>query len=433
MLFRRFKVQDMNRDNFEWFKLDNAAKIFPGQNSRSWSNVFRLSFHLKEKIDPVKLEIALKKVLKRMPGFNVRMKNGLFWHYLERNPDNPIVSHDIKNPCYRIKFKENNGFLFRVYYHEDRINVDFYHVLCDGYGAVFFIATLVGQYLSEMGHNISVGGFNLDINEKPRKEELEDSYAKYASSKVKYDRRDSWMYHAKGTKLPMHMSYFTVGVMSFEQIHKIAKSYNVTITEFFAALLMDVHYRKQLKECKKQKEISVQIPVNLRKAFPSETFRNFVLCLRVKMNPNLGEYTFEELLRLVSLQLRLANDPKTINSLMTQNMKIERHSIAKFLPLCIKDLGVAIGFAITGEQTTTTLLSNIGSVRLPDDMAQHINKCMLFTGAGKLNGARCGVLTLGDKLCFTFSNCYQESDIEREFFTRLVKMGVHVLIESNRD
>lgn len=423
----------MNKDKFEWFKLDNAAKIFPGQNSRSWSNIFRLCFHLKERIDPEKLEIALGKVLVRMPGFNVRMKNGFFWHYLERNPNKPIVSPDIKNPCYRIRFKENNGFLFRVYYHDTRINVDFYHALCDGYGAVFFITSLVGQYLREMGYEISAGGFNLDLNESPREKELEDSYAKYADSKVKFDRKDSWMYHAKGTKLPMHMRHYTVGVMSFKDIHRIAKSYGVTVTEFFAALLLDIHYRKQLRECKKQKEISVQIPVNLRKAFPSETFRNFVLCLRVKMNPNLGEYTFEEILRLASLQLRLANDPKTINSLMTQNMKIERNPIAKYIPLAIKDLGVAIGFAITGEQTTTTLLSNVGAVQIPEDMAEHIEKCALYTGAGKLNGARCGVLTFGDKLCFTFSNCYEESDIEREFFTRLVKMGVHVFIESNRD
>lgn len=423
----------MNKENFEWFKLDNAAKIFPGQNSRSWSNIFRLCFHLKKEIEPEKLEAALKKTLKRMPSFNVRMKNGFFWHYLEKNPREPIVSPDIKNPCYRINFKENNGFLFRVYYHENRISVDFYHVLCDGYGGVFFISTLVRQYLIETGEDIPVGGFALDVNEEPKPAELEDSYARYASSKVKFDRKDSWMYHAKGTKLPMHMSNFTTGVMSFKQVHKIAKSYNVTVTEFFAALLMDVHYRKQLSECKKQKEISVQIPVNLRKAFPSTTLRNFVLCLRVKMNPNLGEYTFEEILRLVSLQLRLANNPKTINSLMTQNMKIERNPVAKYIPLVIKDLGVGIGFAITGEQTTTTLLSNIGPVQLPEEMAEHVEKCMLFTGAGKLNGARCGVLTFGDNLCFTFSNCYEQSDIEREFYTRLVKMGIHVYVESNRN
>ena len=177
---------------------------------------------------------------------------------------------------------------------------------------------------------------------------------------------------------------------------------------------------------KKQREVSVQIPVNLRKAFPSETLRNFVLCLRVKIDPNMGEYTFEEILRSVSLQLRLVNDPKFLNSMMTQNMKIERNGVMRFLPIGIKDLAVGIGFMIT-------LISNLGPVVLPDDMMEHVERFFFFTGPGKVNGARTAVVSLGDSLAFTFSNCYEESDIEREFFTRLVRMGVHVKIESNRD
>ena len=173
--------------------------------------------------------------------------------------------------------------------------------------------------------------------------------------------------------------------------------------------------------------------MNLRKAFPSKTLRNFVLCLVVRINPNLGEYTFEEILRSVSLQLRLANDPKLINSLMTANMKIERSPAARLLPLPIKDLGVAITFLITAEQKTSILLSNVGLVKLPEEMLEHVEKYIFYTGAGKLNGARCSAMSTGDTLIFGFSSCYEETDIQREFFTRLVKMGVHVKIESNRD
>ena len=133
------------------------------------------------------------------------------------------------------------------------------------------------------------------------------------------------------------------------------------------------------------------------------------------------------------MQLKLANDPKLINSLMTQNMKLERNPVTKHLPLVVKDLGVAIGFLITAEQTTSTLISNLGAIRLPESVEKHIEKAVFFTGPGKVNGARCGVMSVGDKFSFSFSNCYKESDIEREFFTRLVKMGVHVKIESNRD
>ncbi len=423
----------MKNTSFDWMKLDNAAKIFPGQNSRTWSNVFRIGAQLKREVDPQILSVALKNTLKRIPSFNVRIKRGLFWYYFEQNPNELEVLPDIKNPCYRMKFKENKGFLFRVFYMGDRINVDVYHALCDGYGAAVFLSTLVGEYLRLSGEIIEYNQFVLDVSEPPRASELEDSYSRYADSKVPYDRKDKWVYHAKGTKMPMHMTNFTAGIISFKELHVIAKSYGVTVTEFLAALLMDIHYRKQLKENKKQREICVQIPVNLRKAFPSETLRNFVLCLRVKMNPNLGEYTFEEIARSVSLQLKLANDPKLINSLMTQNMKLERNPVTKHLPLVLKDLGVAIGFLITAEQTTSTLISNLGPIKLPESVEKHIEKIYLFTGAGLVNGARCGVASMGDKLVFTFSNCYKESDIEREFFTRLVKMGVHVKIESNRD
>lgn len=423
----------MRKNTFDWFRLDNAAKIFPGQNSSSWSNVFRFGAVLKEEVDPEILTEALKRTLKRIPSFSVRIRNGFFWHYFEKNPNEPIVSPDVKNPCYRINFKENNGYLFRTYYHGTRICIDFYHALCDGYGAAIFLSTLVAEYLRLTGKEISCNNFVLDVNEKPREEELEDAYSRYASSKVKYDRKDKWMYHAKGTKAEKHHSNFIIGEMSFKELHAVAKGYGATLTEFLAAMLIDIHYHKQKAENKKQREICAQIPVNLRKAFPSETLRNFVLCLRVKIDPNLGEYTFEEILRSVSLQLRLANDPKLINSLMTQNMKIERNPVAKYIPLVIKDLGVGIGFVITGEQTTTTLLSNVGPVKLPNEMYQYIEKYVFFTGAGKLNGARCAALSVGDRFAFSFSNCYEESDIEREFFTRLVKMGVHVKIESNRD
>lgn len=422
----------MKNKSFEWFKLDNAAKIFPGQNSRSWSNVFRIGVELKEEIKPEVLEKALSQVLERMPSFNVRIRSGFFWNYFEKNPGKPVVSHDVKNLCYRINFKENNGFLFRMYYHLNRISVDCYHAVSDGYGCCVFLSTVAAQYLRLEGYDIPSGGFVLDLNEKPTHSEVEDAYNKFASSKAKYNRRDKSVYHAVGTKMPMHTSNVTSGIMSFEQVHRITQSYGVTVTEFFAALLLDIHYRKQLREKRKQREVSVQIPVNLRKFYPTDTLRNFVLCLRVKMDPRKGEYTFEELLKIVSLQLRLANDEKEVNSLMTQNLKIEKNPLTRVLPLFIKNLGVAVSFFITGEQTTSTLISNIGPVDLSEEMRRHIEKFFFFTGPGKLNGARCGVISCADKLVFTFSNCYEESDIEREFFTRLVKMGIHVKIESNR-
>ena len=422
----------MKKNTFEWFRLDNAAKIFPGQNSREWSNVFRFGAELDREIDPVILRQALDNTLKRIPTFNVRIRKGAFWYYFEKNPNEAPIMPDIRNICHRIKFKENKGFLFRLYYRGNTVHIDVYHSLCDGYGAVIFLSTLVGDYLRLCGEKVTYNNFVLDTSEPPRECELEDAYNRYADSKAKFKRADKWFYHHRGTKSPMHLNYYTIGTMSVKQVHKISKDYGVTVTELFAAMLIDILYRKQLEAGGKQREICAQIPVNLRKFFPSETLRNFVLCLRVVIDPNLGEYTFEEILRSVSLQLKLANDKKLINALMTENLKLERHPVMKYLPLDIKNLGIAIGFAITAEQTTSTLLSNVGYVNLPEDVLKHVVRYSFYTGAGMVNGARCATITVGDQLGFSFSNCYEESDLEREFFTRLVKMGVHVKIESNR-
>ena len=146
----------MRKNTFEWFRLDNAAKIFPGQNSRAWSNVFRLGAELDRQIDPDILRKALNNTLKRIPSFNVRIRKGAFWYYFEKNPNEAPIMPDIRNICYRINFKENKGFLFRLYYRDTRINVDVYHSLCDGYGAVIFLSTLVGEYLRLCGYFISV-------------------------------------------------------------------------------------------------------------------------------------------------------------------------------------------------------------------------------------------------------------------------------------
>lgn len=422
----------MKNNSFEWFKLDNAAKIFPGQNTNAWSNMFRVGVELKEDVDPGILEKAVNQTLERFPCFNVRIRHGAFWFYFEKNPNKAMVQPDVKNILYRINFKENKGFLFRIYYLGKRISADFYHALSDGYGNCVFVSTIVAQYLRLKGAEIPSGGAVLDLNDLPTEDEMNDAYTRFASSRAKYNRRDKSMYHATGEKLGMHKCNYTVGTISFNELRKIVKSYNVTVTEFFVAMMIDIHIQKQKEEKKKEREICIQVPVNLRNLFETKTLRNFVLCLRVKVDPKMGDYTFEELLKQVSLQLRFQNEKKFVNSMMTQNLKIEKNPIMRILPLPIKNLGIGIGFLFTAEKTTTALISNLGPVDLPEEMKQYIEKYFFFTGPGKLNGARCGVITCGDNLVFTFSNCYKESDIEREFFTRLVKMGLHVKIESNR-
>lgn len=416
-----------------WLKLDNAAKIFPGQNTNTWSNSFRVCYELKEKVDPEILQQALVDIMPRFSCYDVLIRHGFFWFYLEKNNNTPKVLPDIKNPCHRIKFKENGRFLFKVYYHGNRIAIDMYHVLSDGHGGALFLSTLVAQYLRLKGYTIPDGGFVLPLGENITSSELEDSFVKNATSKAKYKRAEKFVYHAKGTKMPSHTVNIISGIIPFDELHKISKEKGVTVTEFLAAVMLDVLCKKQLREEKKQKEVSIQIPIDLRRTYKSDTLRNFTICLRVKVDPNKGEYTFDELLQQAKLQLALQKDEKELNMMITANMGLERNILVRALPLFVKNLGVGISFAITAEQTTSSLITNLGAVTVPDEMLEHIEKFIFMPAPGKVNAARCGVATINNKLCITFANVYEESDVERDFFTSFVKMGLHVKIESNRE
>lgn len=415
-----------------WYPIDNAGRVFPGQNTSEWSNTFRVSIELKEEIDSVTLKEALDKTLRRLPGFNIRIRKGAFWYYFEKNENSCPVREDVKNFCYRVDYKEDKGFLFRVFYHGKKISIDIYHALCDGYGGSVFLSTMAAEYLRLKGYNISFNSMVLDVNSEPSAEETEDSYKRYADSEEKYKFVNDWVYHRRGTPLGAHLTNFTSGTMSFGQLHALSKKYAVTVTELLSAVLLSVHYRKMLSECKNKKKVSVQIPVNLRKAFPSSTLRNFVLCLRAQLDPREEEYTFEDILDCVSTQLRSTNNADLLNAMFTKNVKMDKQA-ARFFPLPIKDFCIGASFQITAEKSTSALISNLGNIALPEDMKPYVERFFLYTGPGIVNGARCGVATVGDKLSFTFSNRYKEGDIEREFFTALTRLGIDVTVETNRN
>ncbi|MBR2876186.1 MAG: alcohol acetyltransferase [Clostridia bacterium] len=415
----------------DWLKLDNAAKVFPAQNTKTWSNIIRYSLNLTEEINPEILEKALKDILPRFPSMCVEIKRGFFWYYFQYNNRTPVILEDTRNQCIPIKYSESNRFLFKIYYYKKRLSIEAFHALTDGYGCEVFLNTLAAQYLRYLGHNISCGGSVFDITEKPKQCELEDSFVKNATPGAKASRSKPNVYHRTGEKQPAFCSHIILGYMPVDKIKELCKKYSATITEFFTAVLVDIYLDFQKREEKKQKEISIQIPVNSRNQFDSQTLRNFSVCYSFRLDPSLGEYTFEEIIRQVSLYLRYVNNPKTLGAMFSSNVKLETFPLMRIIPLVIKDLAIGISYALTAESTTTALFTNLGKVVLPPEMYQFVESCILMPSPGLLNGGRMGAVSVGNTFTIAVANCYNDTDIERAFFSKLVEMGIPVEIESN--
>ena len=70
----------MNRikNTEEWFKLDNASKIYPASGNARWNAVYRVCAVMKDRVDREVLQQALDVVIERFPSYNVILRRGFF-------------------------------------------------------------------------------------------------------------------------------------------------------------------------------------------------------------------------------------------------------------------------------------------------------------------------------------------------------------------
>ena len=64
----------------QWYRLDNAALIFPAIIRKNWNNVFRVSATLGEPVDPEVLNRAIEELKPRFPTCFVRLRTGTWRH-----------------------------------------------------------------------------------------------------------------------------------------------------------------------------------------------------------------------------------------------------------------------------------------------------------------------------------------------------------------
>ena len=67
-----------------WRKLDNAALAFPLVTGKNDTRVFRFYCELKENVKPELLQAALEKTMEKYPLFQMVLRKGLFWFYLDQ-------------------------------------------------------------------------------------------------------------------------------------------------------------------------------------------------------------------------------------------------------------------------------------------------------------------------------------------------------------
>ena len=69
---------------------------------------------------------------------------------------------------------------------------------------------------------------------------------------------------------------------------------------------------------------------------------------------------------------------------------------------------------------------------LSPELSPAVDRFEMALGPSFLNRTQCAVISFEDQLAVTFTRTCKETEIERGFFTKLVRDGIPVRIESNR-
>lgn len=417
-----------------WYKLDLSAIVYPTLQRRDFSSVYRLSVVLKEPVKPDILQTAVNIALKRFPTYKTAIRKGLFWRYLEPNDrPGPFVQKDIRNFCMPMPFKAGNRYLLRIYYHDCRISLEAHHCLGDGTGGMYVLQTITAVYLRLLGHSISDGGFVKNINEAPSPGELEDAYMRYANAKVCPARPGEKTYRVRGTRAPFYTFHVIDGIMSVKEVMNIASKYQATITEYLNSVLLYALLQKQQSDWHiKLRPVKIAMPVNLRRFFPSETLRNFITMVYPGIDPRLGEYTFEEIVKHVHNYMRYYINEKFLKGDITTNANTQRNPLIRIVPLFVKDFVVRMFYTRVQDKNSSAGLTNMGALKVPDDMKPYIERFDIYMGQPFSSRTNCAIVSFEDILTINFASSIMESDVERLFFQKLVADGIHVKIESNR-
>ncbi|NLZ45726.1 MAG: hypothetical protein GX896_03445 [Clostridiales bacterium] len=418
---------NQTRRALNWRRLDNAAKIFPPTCNENDPRVFRFACELVDEIDPVILQGAVSQALNAFPNFRFVMKKGVFWYYLEDSDFEPVVVPETKVPCSAIYNKDKASLLFEVSYFKNRINLEIFHVLSDGTGAMHFLKTIVTKYIYEKySEFIGKSMPELDYGAS-RTEKMADSFRKYyLKNKKKAKKSNKSAYRIKGARIEAGQLQIIEGIVSVKAALAAAKKYNTTLTVFLTAVFMSaIHEDMPIRM--ENKDVVLMIPVNLRQFFPSETARNFFGMISVNYNYSKSSGEFEDILEAVGAAFKQELTKENLAIRMNSLAALEHNALAKIAPLPFKNLVMNLARK-SSEVKETAVISNIGKVNMPEETMPFIDKFGVFTSTTKLQLCLC---SFKDKLSLGFSSHFVGTDLQMRFFRTLTDMGIECEIRSN--
>lgn len=408
-----------SRPALAWYSLDDAAKIYPLSMDRGKMSIFRLSAYLKADVVPELLQMALNFTIRRFPSFATTLKKGFFWHYLDTAKRRFCVEEETDIPCRPMPISKSGSQSFRVLYYKNRISVEFFHVLTDGTGGMEFLKFLITEYLYLCGSDALVA------DAYPYIQEFENAFSKAekADNASGFIDKKALQLSGKISNVkPCRLLHFN---MDASELKSVAKAHNATVTAFCLALMF-VSAKASCDET--SGDISIQVPVDMRKYYPSKTLKNFSMYCGIRV-PIENITTVSELLPEITKQLAEKTSKDKMSKMITSTQRMV--GSLRLVPLFIKQPVAKMVYGFLGDQIFTTTLSNIGVVNLPSEISREVEHMDFVLGTTHTHRASCSMLTVNNTVTLSVSKNTADPSFEERLYELLLDEGLSVQVKGS--
>ncbi len=405
-----------------WYKLDNVAKVFLATVTKRDTRALRVSCMLKENIEPSLLQKAVLSAIQDRPQVQVRIRRGIFWHYLEDTDFVPEVNEENGRLCPLLYSPGKASLHYKVTYFGKRINLDIFHALCDGTGALEFLNIIVLDYLKLK----YPGKFtDVTIHSGASANDLsQDSYRQFFGNMIVkvVDNTKKKAYHPGGLKLPYDQLQFFEIHMPTDQILPRAKELGVSLTSYLGAAWM-LAIKDDMPPRKRKFPVTIGLPVNLRNYYPSQTARNFFNNVNVTHYFD-GDITLEELAKEFDESFKVQLSPDNIKKQMDNFETMEYFAPVRAVPLFIKQ-PVVRHFSKVSDDKVTMVFSNMGVQKPPKEVSEQIENYCGYCSSNKLFST---MFSYNGDLSLGVSSPYLSTGIVKNLVRALSYSGVDVKV-----
>jgi NRPS condensation-like uncharacterized protein len=155
--------------------------------------------------------------------------------------------------------------------------------------------------------------------------------------------------------------------------------------------------------------------------------RNFSLFVLPEIDLRLGQYTFDEIIKIVHHKMQLETDEKLINKIISRNVGSEKNILVRGIPLFLKNIILHHKFYSSGANQYSGVMTNVGKIELPTETMDKVDHFVFIPPPpNKKLKINCGVIGFKDELTVTFGNITGSNEMQKKFFRFLTSQGIHV-------